>query len=118
MDCVNWMLILTGEVMLLLEAECLKTFQVRFVVLHRLRLKPWAYASLSLASHSASSLRLWFSFLCVFVDFPSFMATFNSHSRDLVVPWLLTPHRQMEVHVQVLVLVIWIFVVFQSYQSL
>ena len=46
--------------------EWLKTFQVRFVVLH-LRLSPWAYASLpSGESHSASSLRLWFSFLfCV-----------------------------------------------------
>ena len=37
-------------------------FQVRFVVLHRLHPSPWAYASLPLASHSASSLRLWFSF--------------------------------------------------------
>ena len=45
MDRVNWMLILTGEVLLVLEAECLKTFQVRFVVLHRLRLCPWTYAS-------------------------------------------------------------------------
>ena len=44
MDRVNWMLILTGEVVLVLEAECLKKFQVRFVVLHRLRLSPWAYA--------------------------------------------------------------------------
>ena len=44
MGRVNWMLILTGEVLLVLEAECLKTFQVRFVVLHRLRLSPWAYA--------------------------------------------------------------------------
>ena len=37
---VNWMLILTGKVVLPLEAECLKTFQVRFEVL-RLRLSPW-----------------------------------------------------------------------------
>ena len=78
MDRVNWMLILTGEVILALETEWLKTFQDRFVVLH-LRLGPWAFASLLLSSHSASSLRLWFSLLfCV--------ATLNSHSRDLVVP--------------------------------
>ena len=45
MDRVNWMLILTGEVMLVLKAVCVKTFQVCFVVLHRLRLSPWAHAS-------------------------------------------------------------------------
>ena len=43
----------------------------------------------------------------VFVDFPFFVATLNGHSRDLVVPRLLTPHRQMEVHVQVLAHAIW-----------
>ena len=80
MVLVNWLLIgsvhplyllfwhLIGEVAQVLEAECLKKFQVRFVVLHRLRLRPWAHASLLFASHSPSSLRLWFSFLSVFVD--------------------------------------------------
>ena len=62
MDRVNWMLILTGEAVLALGGECLNTFQVRFVVLHRFRLSPWAHASSLLANHSASSLRLWFSF--------------------------------------------------------
>ena len=62
MDRVNWMLILTGEVVQALEDECLKKFQVRFVVLHRLRLSPWAYASLPLANHWAFSTRLWFLF--------------------------------------------------------
>ena len=103
------MLILTGEVVL--AGECLKKFQVRFVVLLRLRLSPWAYASS--ATRSASSLRLWFSFPSVFVDFHFFVATLNGHSRDFVVPQLLTHHRYMSVHVQVLVLAIWIFVVFR-----
>ena len=53
-----WVLILTGEEVLVMEAECLKKFQVRFVVLHRLRLSPWAYASSHLARHLASALRL------------------------------------------------------------
>ena len=43
--------------------ECLKKFHVRLVVLHRLRLSPWAYASLLLAGRSAygflSLLSLW-----------------------------------------------------------
>ena len=73
------------------RAECSKKFQVRLVILHRLRLSPWAHASLPLASHSASSLQLWFSFHSVFVDFPFFVATLNGHSRDLVVPRPLTP---------------------------
>ena len=110
MDRVNWILNLTGEVVLVLEAECL----VRFVVLHLLRLSPWAYASLPLANHSASSLPLWFSFPSVFVDFLFIVATLNGHSRDFVVPQLLTHHRYIQVHVQVLVLAIWIFVVFRS----
>ena len=96
----------------------LKKFQVRFVVLHRLRLSPWAYATLLLANHAASSLRLWFSFSSVFVDFRFLMATLNGHSRDFVVPQLLTHHRYILVHVQVLVLPIWIFVVFRGYPSL
>ena len=70
MDRVNLMLIVTREVVLVLEAECLKKFQVCFVVLHHLRLSPWAHASLPLANHLASSLRLWFSFFSVFLDFP------------------------------------------------
>ena len=118
MDYVSWMLILTGEVILVLEAECLKTFQVRVVVLHRLRLSPWAYAFSPLANHAASSLRLCFSFPSVFVDFLFLVATFNGHSRDFVVPHLLTHHRYISAHVQVLVLAIWIFVVFRSYQRL
>ena len=40
------------------------------------------------------------------------------HSRDFVVPQLLTHRRQRKVHVQVLVLGIWTFLVFRSYQSL
>ena len=82
------------------------------MVFHRLRLNPWAYASLPLANHSASSLPLWFSFPSVFVDFLFIVATLNGHSRDFVVPQLLTHHRYIQVHVQVLVLAIWIFVVF------
>ena len=35
-----------------------------------------------------------------------------------LVPQLLTDHRYLSLHVQVLVLAIWIFVVFWSYQSL
>ena len=81
MDHVNWMLILTGEVVLVLEAECLKTFQVRFVVLHLCRLLHFGCGSLSLQS-------LWF------------VATLNGHSRDLVVPRLLTHYRYIQVHVQ------------------
>ena len=77
------------------------------MALHRLRLSPWAYASLPMANHVASSLRLWFSFLSVFVDFPFFVATLNGYSRDTAVPRLLTPHRHMEVHVQVLAHAIW-----------
>ena len=69
MDFVNWSLILTGEVILVVEAECLKTFHVRFVVFHRHRLSTWAYASSPLANHAASSLRLCFSFPFVFVEF-------------------------------------------------
>ena len=118
MDRVTWMLILTGEVVLVLEAECLKKFQVRFGVPHRLRLSPWADASLPLANHSASSLRLWFSFPSVFVDFLFLGATLNGHSLDFVVPQLLTHHRYKKVHVQVLFLAIWTFVVFRSCQSL
>ena len=76
MDRVNWMLILTFEVILVLEAERKKTFQVRFMVPHRLRLSP------PLANHAASSLRLWFSFPSVFVDFIFLVATLNCHSRD------------------------------------
>ena len=53
------------------------------MVLHRLSLSPWAYASLPLVSHSASSLRLWFSFLSVFVDIRFFVATLKGHSRDV-----------------------------------
>ena len=85
-----------------------------------LRLSPWAYASLSLANHAASSRRLWFSFPSVFVDFLFLVTTLNGHSRDFVVTQLLTHHRYISVHVQVLVLAIWIwiFVVFWSYQSL
>ena len=83
---VNWMLILTGEVVLVLEAECLQTFQVRFVVLHRLRLSPWACASSPSANHAASSLRLNFSFPCACVDFLLLVANLNGHSCDLVVP--------------------------------
>ena len=113
MDRVNWILNLTGEVVLVLEAECLKKFKVRFVVLHRLRLSPWAFASLPLANHSASSLPLWFSFPSVFVDFLFIVETLNGHSRDFVFPQLLTHHRYIQVHVQVLVLAIWIFVVFR-----
>ena len=86
MDRVIWMLILTGEVVLVLEAECLKKFQLRFVVLHYLRLSLWAYASLHLASHSASSLRLIFSLPSVFLDFLFLEADLNGHSCDLVVP--------------------------------
>ena len=63
------MLVLTGEVVLVLEAACLKTFQVRFVVLHRLRLSPWAYAFSPLTDHAASLLRLNLSFPSAFVDF-------------------------------------------------
>ena len=88
----------------------MKTFQVPFVVHHHLRLSSWAYASSPLATHAASSPRLCFSFPSVFVYFFSLWRTLNGHSRDLVVPQLLTPHR--------LVLAIWIFVVFQSYPSL
>ena len=94
MDRVNWMLILSGGVILVLEAECLKTFQVRCVVLHRLRQSPWACASSPLANHAASSLRLWFSFPSVCVDFLFLVATLNGHSRDSVVPQLLTHHRK------------------------
>ena len=77
-----------------------------------------AYASLPLANHAASLLRLWFSFPFFFVDFLFLVATLNGHSRDFVFPQLLTHHRFMSVHVQVLVLAIWIFVVFRGYQSL
>ena len=78
MDRVNWMLILTGEVVLVLEAECLKTFQVRFVVLHRLRLSPWAYASSPLARGFFTSAVVFFPFcLCGFF----LVATVNGHSR-------------------------------------
>ena len=67
----------------------------------------------------SSSLRPSFSFPSGFVDFLFLVATLNGHSRDLVVsPQLLTYHRYISVHVQVLVLAIWIFVVFRSYQSL
>ena len=103
--------------MLPIAAGTSQQHPVRFVVLHRPRLSPWAYASLPVASHSASSLPLWFSFLSVFVDFHFFVATLNCHSRDLVVARLLTPHRQMEVHVQVLAHATETFVVFRSYQG-
>ena len=46
----------------------------------------------SVANHAASSLRLWFSFYLVFVEFLFFVATLNGHSRDFVVPQLLTHH--------------------------
>ena len=107
-----------GEVAQVVVGECLKKVQVRFVVLHRLRLGPWACASLRLESQSASSLRLWYSFPSVFVDFPFFEATWNGHSRDLVVPRLLTLHRQMEVRVQDLAHAIETFAVFVGYQDL
>ena len=111
-------MLIAGEVILGLEAECVKTFQVRFVVLHRLRLSPWAYASSPLANHAASSLRLSFSFPSVSVYSLFLVATLNGHSRDFVVPQLLTHHRYLSVLVQVLVLAIWILVVFQSSQIL
>ena len=71
MDRVNWMLILTGEVVLVLEAECLK-FQVRFVVLHRLRLSPWAYASLPLWQ-----ITRLLHFGCGFLSLPSLWTFFS-----------------------------------------
>ena len=82
MDHVNRMLILTGEVVLVLEAECVKTFQVRFVVLHRLR-KSFGFFT---------STVVFFPF---FVDLFFFVATLNGHSRDFVVPQLLTYHRYL-----------------------
>ena len=51
------------------------------------------------------------------VDFLFSEATLNGHSRDFVVPLLLTPHLHMEVHVQVLAQAIGIFVVFRCYQD-
>ena len=93
MDRVNWMLIVTGEVMLVLEAQCLKTFPF-CVVLHRLRLSPWGCASSLLANHAASSIRLCFSFPSILVDFLFLVATLNGNSRDFVDPQVLTHHRQ------------------------
>ena len=46
-----------------LDGSCELDVQIRFVVLHRLRLSPWACASSLLANHAASSIRLCFSFL-------------------------------------------------------
>ena len=72
--------------MLVLEVECLRTSQVRIVVLHRLRLSPWACASSFVANHAASSIPLCFSFPSILVDFLFFVATLNGNSRDFVVP--------------------------------
>ena len=58
------------------------------------------------------------SFPFAIVDFLFLVANLDGHSCDLVVPLLLTHQRYKKVPVQVLVVVIWIFVVFQSYQSL
>ena len=96
MDRVNWMLILLER---LHRNRRLSVGRSSRFVLWSFII-PWAYASLPLASHSASSLRLWFSFPSVYVDFRFFVATLNGLSRGFVVPRLLTPHRQMEVHVQ------------------
>ena len=141
MVLVNWLL-LAGGVALVQWAECLKKFQVRFDVLHRFRLNPWACASWHLANHSGSSLPPWFSSPSVSVDFVPVdflfsVATLNGQSRDSVVPRLLTPHlhlewpevgsaalqeevqqvgaagQHVEVHVEVLA-AIWTFVVFWS----
>ena len=57
-------------------------------------------------------------FSSVFVDIPFFVATLNGHPRDFVVPRLLTPHRQMEIHLQVLAHANKTFFVFRSYQRL
>ena len=94
-----------------------------------------------LTDRSPSSLPLWFSSPAVSVDFVpvdflSSVATLNGHSRDSVVPPLLTPHLHLElpeagsaalreevqqvgaagwhveVHVEVLAHAIWTFVVF------
>ena len=65
------MLIQTGEVILVLVAECLTTWQVRFVALHRLRLSPWACASGSLPSSGIARVfirrckRLGQSLVCI-----------------------------------------------------
>ena len=70
MDRVNWMLILTGEVVLVLEAACLKTFHLRFVVLPVFVRVHGLNASVPLANHAASSHELNnVSFPFAFVDF-------------------------------------------------
>ena len=142
MVLVNWLL--TGKLALEQWAVCLKKFPAPFDVLHRLRLNPWACASWPLANHSAFSLPPWFSSPSVSVDFVPVdfflfsVATLNGHSRDSVVPQLLTPHphldqpeagsaalreevqqvgaagRHVEVYVEVLAHAIWTFVFFWS----
>ena len=100
MVLVNWQLVLAGEAALVQCAECLKKFQAHFEVLHRLRLNPWACASWPLGNHSASSLPPWFSspsLSTLFLQTLFFsVATLNGHSRDSVVPRLLTPHPHLE----------------------
>ena len=87
MDRVKWMLILTGEVILVLEAECLKTFQVRFVVsMMGLCLFPFGKSR----GFFTSAV---FSFPLCLCDFLFLVATLNGHSRDFVVPQLLTHDR-------------------------
>ena len=94
---VNWQLFFAGVVALVHRAESLKKFQAHFEVHHRLRLNPWACASWPSANHSFASLLPWFSSPSVSVDFVPVdflfsVATLNGHSRDSVVPRLLTPH--------------------------
>ena len=98
---MNWQLVVAGEVALVPWAEFLKKFQAHLKVLHRVRLNPWTCASWSLTNHSASPLPSWFFFPSVSVDFVPVdflfsVAFLNGHSRDSVVPRLLTPHPHLE----------------------
>ena len=80
MDLVNWMLILTGEVILVLEAECLKTFQVRFVVR--------SSGSVGLCFFAFGKSRGFFT--SAFVDFLFLVANLNVHLSDIMIPHLRT----------------------------
>ena len=90
---MNWMLILTGEVILVLEAECLKTFKVAFVVLHRLLRSPWACASSPLEKSRGffTSAVFFLSLLSLW----TFFSFWRSCLREFVIPQLLTQHQKI-----------------------